>query len=773
MARGPTWNNVNAPTATGASQILSNAARNLQDGFTGLEDTLGKTRERKSDEYSNNLIAEMSGVTTEAGVEDFLAKANIDGSLVNDDLRAALLNFSTGVVNNNQTRQQTSNMFDANSRAEVLQNRQIQQEDGQFQFGRDVGGLVAQAGAAGAFSNAIGSAESGGGADQYDATLGFRNRTDGVRVSQMTLGELNDYSTGEYAQYSKDWKRENNHGNANVPSTPMGKYQIVGDTLRGIQKELNLPDNVRFSPEVQELMGTYLGQKRVNGPRSQQAIRDGLRNEWEGFRGKSDAELDVIAAELRNKPTVSREDIIAASDGSGGTPNWLANTLGGDEFAQAIQNNPYLSMDDITKAVTSIQNAYNTSETNSDENRKRDRLAERTIEENRQDDVTFDIGLHEKIIAEDKRIYDDARSRAADRRADAQTDRDEIARIDTEVGTEVGGLAAELYLTPEEAISSVINSGESPQVQQAALARINTLAEQGFWQVVEPTTSIDIADARTVQKEYNAQLDLTTSTNDNLRITNAATQVGENPAQYLLDKIPGLQDIEPSYVLEAINKLVENSSVPMTPEQAAAILAENTQQTGLVQGVTTAGGVQWGGIWFDEEAALETANRVFTPQNVAQAARISDVAQRDAEGLQNLITKVESIDYKNQLAEQRGQRPIAGSEEDRATLMDQIKNYSNTYKPNRESGSTEQTTFENAASENAPPEAITTEMSSFMESVPESVSAIISNDAATPQQKAAAIDEMIERATNSIRLSNASRSVVIKELEALKKEFLP
>lgn len=157
------------------------------------------------------------------------------------------------------------------------------------------------------FSGLIDQKESGGGPDQYDTLFGHRNRTNGVRVSTMTLGQLREFSStsGEYGQSVK--------GEIGRVSTPMGKYQIVGTTLRGIQKELNLPDSVNFTPAVQELMGVYLGQRRLAAGGSQSSLRAGLRAEWEGFKGASDAQLDTVISELRDAPPVTREQIAAAS----------------------------------------------------------------------------------------------------------------------------------------------------------------------------------------------------------------------------------------------------------------------------------------------------------------------------------------------------------------------------------------------------------------------------------------------------------------------------
>lgn len=194
-----------------------------------------------------------------------------------------------------------------------------------------------------AFSRSMG-AESGGGEDQYDAILGHAQRENGVRVSQMTLGELSDFSQGEYAQYSRDWKAQNNHGDASVPSTPMGKYQIVGQTLRGIVNTFDLPPDVRFTPAVQDEMGTYLAQQRIASAGSPAEARAGLRSEWEAYRNMDDATLDAVIADISARPPVTRDSILAASQGGGQQQQPQQNPLtaptnrgfGGDAYAASM-----------------------------------------------------------------------------------------------------------------------------------------------------------------------------------------------------------------------------------------------------------------------------------------------------------------------------------------------------------------------------------------------------------------------------------------------------
>lgn len=209
-----------------------------------------------------------------------------------------------------------------------------------------------------AFSASM-SAESGGASDQYDAILGHAQRENGIRVSQMTLGELNEFSQGAYAEQSKEWKRANGHGDASVPSTPMGKYQIVGQTLRGIINNFDLPADLQFTPGVQDQMGTYLAQQRIAGAGSRAEARNALRSEWEAYKGKSDAELDAVIDDISSRPPVTRESIITAGTqgGQGGTQPSRNRGFGGDSFANSMADSGIFTPQEILAGVTPLRTA--------------------------------------------------------------------------------------------------------------------------------------------------------------------------------------------------------------------------------------------------------------------------------------------------------------------------------------------------------------------------------------------------------------------------------
>lgn len=211
------------------------------------------------------------------------------------------------------------------------------------------------------FSTLIDRTESGGADDQYDTLFGYRNRNNGVRVSEMTIGEA-----GQFASPSGEYGQSVNAEIGRV-ATPMGKFQIVGTTLRGLQRDLELPDNVPFSPQVQEQLGLFLAQRRIEG-RDQQAARNGLRAEWEGFKNVSDAELDAMIDEIRQMPTVTRDSVLAAANNSPTisrqpatlqrpTSQTTQTGFGGDDFTAAMAASRKFTPHEILNQVDSLRSA--------------------------------------------------------------------------------------------------------------------------------------------------------------------------------------------------------------------------------------------------------------------------------------------------------------------------------------------------------------------------------------------------------------------------------
>ncbi len=98
----------------------------------------------------------------------------------------------------------------------------------------------------------------------------------GVKVSQMTIGELKQFARGEYGKWSK--------GQLGYTATPMGRYQFVGSTMAEVARQMGLPDDTVFSPETQDAMFNFwVGKTLAKGDTVDEKVAL-LRGQWEGFK---------------------------------------------------------------------------------------------------------------------------------------------------------------------------------------------------------------------------------------------------------------------------------------------------------------------------------------------------------------------------------------------------------------------------------------------------------------------------------------------------------
>ena len=96
-----------------------------------------------------------------------------------------------------------------------------------------------------------------------------------IRINPITDLNLGELKQVQYVMLKNGAK-----------STPMGKYQIILSSLPDIQKALNLGDEIKFSPEIQDKMAIQLlKQKRgydnwLNGKISDDVFQENLAKEW-------------------------------------------------------------------------------------------------------------------------------------------------------------------------------------------------------------------------------------------------------------------------------------------------------------------------------------------------------------------------------------------------------------------------------------------------------------------------------------------------------------
>jgi hypothetical protein len=116
------------------------------------------------------------------------------------------------------------------------------------------------------YEPAILQGESGG---DWNALYGYQNRSGGlfgdVKVSDMTINEVLDFQRtgGPYATYVTDI--------LGYKSTPVGGYQIVGDTLDWAKGKLGLTGEEKFDPAMQRQVAQYIFD--TQGPSAWKALK--------------------------------------------------------------------------------------------------------------------------------------------------------------------------------------------------------------------------------------------------------------------------------------------------------------------------------------------------------------------------------------------------------------------------------------------------------------------------------------------------------------------
>jgi len=137
-------------------------------------------------------------------------------------------------------------------------------------------------------------------AESYSTIFGDGEKSgpfQGTDVTSMTMDEVFDFTkkNGEFHTH--------NINNLKKDSTAIGKFQMIGTTLRdlrdrGILAKLNIDDDTIFNSVTQDKIAAHLAERRVIGKNDQQA-RKGLKDEWQGFNKLDDTTLDKIIAEIR------------------------------------------------------------------------------------------------------------------------------------------------------------------------------------------------------------------------------------------------------------------------------------------------------------------------------------------------------------------------------------------------------------------------------------------------------------------------------------------
>lgn len=111
--------------------------------------------------------------------------------------------------------------------------------------------------------------------DGYNETLAYGAYTNGdVDLVNMTLGDLDKLQTKMLRHPKNKWN-----------SSAVGRYQIVRTTLRKLKKSMGLTDDMKFTPELQDMMALELLRGRgldawLAGKKSDKSFINSLAKEW-------------------------------------------------------------------------------------------------------------------------------------------------------------------------------------------------------------------------------------------------------------------------------------------------------------------------------------------------------------------------------------------------------------------------------------------------------------------------------------------------------------
>lgn len=149
------------------------------------------------------------------------------------------------------------------------------------------------------FLRAVDKTEGGGNYDTlYDNAQRKSTPFSGMKVSNMTVGQaINFAKEGTYG----NWVKKNNP--KDQFATPMGRHQIVGQTLATAAKQMGLDPNTPFNQQTQDAVATHIAKQAIKGQKTMQGKIAALKGQWDGFNKLDNAELAQVVGELEGMST--------------------------------------------------------------------------------------------------------------------------------------------------------------------------------------------------------------------------------------------------------------------------------------------------------------------------------------------------------------------------------------------------------------------------------------------------------------------------------------
>ncbi|MBX5130828.1 tape measure protein [Rhizobium lentis] len=343
----------------------------------------------------------------------------------------------------------------------------------------------------------IAKGESGG---NYNATLDNGAWTNGQQnLVGMTLNQVRDLQRYMLSNPGNRAKYGDGKG-----SSALGKYQIVGQTLEGLIKEMGLSGNELFDEKMQDQMAMRLLNRRLA---SGEGLA-GLRKEWTSLKNVSDGALNQALSNASNGPTREK------AAGFQGQPRFDVNK-------PFNINNPFggSSVTD-TGATYAEGNAY--------------------LEKRNQLLAAAQVAT-EGLIAEENKLNDDEKAQlAVDKKA-------ELVRMIDEAKESVDGLDKNYRAVSKLIASGKLGGGkgeEALQTDQAKellrLARELDQAEKSRADKKEAAGNIENSEIRIKEQELQLQRQIeelkAKSKNPNVRVESSGLiQLRDDMDKYLRD----------------------------------------------------------------------------------------------------------------------------------------------------------------------------------------------------------------------------------------------
>lgn len=141
--------------------------------------------------------------------------------------------------------------------------------------------------------------------NSYDALFGYAEKTNtpfkGKKITELTLDELKKFTSdrgkGSYFNFNANEKK-----GRRAKTTPLGKFQIVGSTLKGLIDNYGWDLNTVFDKKTQDQMYLQLANEVMNVPFGSLptlAQTNKLRGQFEGFNKITPSEMSNLAIETQ------------------------------------------------------------------------------------------------------------------------------------------------------------------------------------------------------------------------------------------------------------------------------------------------------------------------------------------------------------------------------------------------------------------------------------------------------------------------------------------